>query len=464
MQNRWLRVKDQIKFLHDVWPELPSQLQIHFNSILAIINAKLIEASTLLDTAIGSPIQHQDINTVVQKKGKPHRGAFAFNLKESLDNIIRELDTWQHYILDPPWYQLIRVSNERLDQIVYQHARQAGGAVRELESLRELIHTDHTSNSNGSVFLENKAIDVNGSQIEFTESRLGCDRQSGTSVVLDPVRLPVELGSNQAMIEVRSLARKFGSNDIDTFGLLKCQGVLRSSAEFSLVFRFPDGLNHPVSLRRILLEANADCPLNARLSIGQKLARSIMFMHSFNFVHKSVRPENILCFSSQGKFPERPYLVGFERFRLIDVHSIRSSDSLWERDIYRHPGRQGIRPEQTYTFQHDIYSLGVCLLEIGIWRSFLNWPEGGTSPIPNEAFVSSDDLKIKDPRKRAVDIKAKFTRLAHERLPGLMGNRYTSIVMSCLTCLDENNADFGDQREFLDEDGILAGVRYIEKV
>lgn len=45
-----------------------------------------------------------------------------------------------------------------------------------------------------------------------------------------------------------------------------------------------------------------------------------------------------------------------------------------------------------------------------------------------------------------------------------MGKIYTNIVISCLTCLDKNNEAFGDEREFEDEDGILVGVRYIEKV
>ena len=45
-----------------------------------------------------------------------------------------------------------------------------------------------------------------------------------------------------------------------------------------------------------------------------------------------------------------------------------------------------------------------------------------------------------------------------------MGRVYTNVVISCLTCLDPQNQDFGDESEFMDEDGILVGVRYIEKV
>ena len=45
-----------------------------------------------------------------------------------------------------------------------------------------------------------------------------------------------------------------------------------------------------------------------------------------------------------------------------------------------------------------------------------------------------------------------------------MGNKYSKMVKTCLTCLDKDNADFGDEDEFTDEDGVVAGVRYIEKV
>ena len=36
-----------------------------------------------------------------------------------------------------------------------------------------------------------------------------------------------------------------------------------------------------------------------------------------------------------------------------------------------------------------------------------------------------------------------------------MGQRYADIVESCLTCLDKTNPDFGNEKEFMDEDGVL---------
>lgn len=45
-----------------------------------------------------------------------------------------------------------------------------------------------------------------------------------------------------------------------------------------------------------------------------------------------------------------------------------------------------------------------------------------------------------------------------------MGTIYSKVVVTCLTCLHPGNAGFGNEDEFQDEDGILVGVRYIEKV
>lgn len=46
-------------------------------------------------------------------------------------------------------------------------------------------------------------------------------------------------------------------------------------------------------------------------------------------------------------------------------------DLEWERNLYRHPVRQGLWSEEAFIMQHDIYSLGVCLIEIALWQSFI---------------------------------------------------------------------------------------------
>jgi hypothetical protein len=75
-------------------------------------------------------------------------------------------------------------------------------------------------------------------------------------------------------------------------------------------------------------------------------------------------------------------LVGFGNFRDAEGGTLRSGDTLWEKNIYRHPRRQGQKPQDDYIMQHDIYSLGVCLLELGLWESLLFRKERAWFPHP----------------------------------------------------------------------------------
>jgi hypothetical protein len=172
-------------------------------------------------------------------------------------------------------------------------------------------------------------------------------------------------------------------------------------------------------------------------------------------------------------------LEGFENFRREDGWTRRRGDDTLERSVYRHPSRQGSSPREDYVMQHDIYSLGVCLLEVGLWGSFIEYRPAAAGqgdagdppvvPVPSPFLGLPVDVVDESSSSRVfsfLETKGKdhMVTLARERLPGCMGSRYTEIVETCLTCLDPKNADFGDASEFEDEDGIRVGVRYIEKV
>ena len=118
--------------------------------------------------------------------------------------------------------------------------------------------------------------------------------------------------------------------------------------------------------------------------------------------------------------------------------------------------------------QHDLYSLGVCLLELGLWMSFVEYgaDDGAIEASPSEAL----GLKLNDFKQETLNsksfslVKDHLVLLATSKLPMRMGDKYTSVVVNCLTCLDEGNTDFGGESELQDEDGILIGLKFIEKV
>lgn len=45
-----------------------------------------------------------------------------------------------------------------------------------------------------------------------------------------------------------------------------------------------------------------------------------------------------------------------------------------------------------------------------------------------------------------------------------MGDKYTAVVITCLICLDADNEGFAGEEEMKDDDGILIGVQFIERV
>ena len=121
-----------------------------------------------------------------------------------------------------------------------------------------------------------------------------------------------------------------------------------------------------------------------------------------------------------------------------------------------------MKPEHAYVMQHDIYSLGVCLLEIGLWSSFVLTSE---PPQPGPLLDISRELSMRNALQAAWDIKRLLVSLAKKTLPSRMGKVYTEVVMSCLSCTDSSTTNmFATEKDLYDQDGILVGVAFIEKI
>ncbi|KAL3457359.1 hypothetical protein BJX64DRAFT_293233 [Aspergillus heterothallicus] len=70
------------------------------------------------------------------------------------------------------------------------------------------------------------------------------------------------------------------------------------------------------------------------------------------------------------------------------------------------------------------------------------------------------------PRRSALAVKGRLRALAKNSLPSLVGERYTSVAIACLCCLDEDSEvnSFRYEKNLEDKNGIIVGVRYIENV
>jgi hypothetical protein len=464
----WEHVAVKLEYLNQIRNELNEEHTQLLLQNLSILDTKLITASSTLSRFVDH---------------RPSRwGLKQFNklkyvrMKEDLDTIIEDLRRWNE-VFDPALFLTVRKRSTHIDRAISQTPgnTSSGSTTSEsfpVKSLRLTVRGDSQtltgeSQLSAGIFRSQDRlrsahiIDIRWSSAKVVHCR------DGSNYILDSTICPPAVNSARMTEDVRSLAAKLRLANPSTFGLLTCRGVVKHAdpadgkvSSFDFLFRPPEGPLQPQSLREALVVGDTRHSLSDRFRIAQQLATSIGYIHTFGFVHKNVRPETILLFPDAAALGP-VYLLGFENFRSAEGKTYRSGDDNWERNLYRHPSRQGIHPEEDYMMQHDIYSLGVCLLEVGLWDTLVQYdgmgPQGSPSLLPT--FV--EGVEEWTPQ----NLKDHLVSLAREALPRRMGNIYAQVVETCLTCLDDDeNSDFGDETEFHDDDGVLVGVRYIEKI
>jgi serine/threonine protein kinase len=185
------------------------------------------------------------------------------------------------------------------------------------------------------------------------------------------------------------------------------------------------------------------------MELARRLATAVFFVHSVGWVHKAIRPENILIFqkTSRGQAQEggkqaasdhsssprwslgSACLVGFDAGRddLAETDpGARNQNSLVD-EIYTHPDRQASAQYHTrHTMSHDIYSLGVVLTEIGIW-----------TPLENKVSLGHGN--------KAPQIQDILANLARETAL-MMGEKYARLVQMCLRQGDQESGNEGNRR------------------
>lgn len=467
-----MKTEHQIEILRKIWNTLEGRLQNYQGQVLQHLQIKLQTATIEIDGVIG--VKREDdtfLPTKLGGKKGPLKRAKILAIEECLEKTIAELEEWRKRF-DPSWLLIARIANRDIDRQLTVDSKGPLNALSLLKSIRDALKEDADPKESGpSIFLDDAVDILDPVLIPHSSALLSFNKEEGTSTIIDTTTYPPRSDMNIATIHVRNVARILSKSDPWTFGLLTCRGAIKlldslgNISQFELVFDIPSGLQCPVSLRfRLLTQPKTS--LDDRVHLAKSLARSVMFVHTSGFVHKNIWPETVIIFEKQGSHLGFPFLVGFERFRPAAAGSKLLGDADWGRNLYRHPKRQGILPEDLYIMQHDIYSLGVCLLEIGVWTSFIVPSKGTDVAIPSVLLNIDQELsKTRDKVKAAFDLKRQLIDLAKEALPSQMGQNYTHIVISCLTCLDAGESNvFGSESDLQDEDGIIVGVHYIEKV
>lgn len=231
------------------------------------------------------------------------------------------------------------------------------------------------------------------------------------------------------------------------------------------------------SLRR-LLSSSTSYTLNERIQLARMIATAVLNTHNYRYVHKNIRPSNILCIlegeprvsqnQPNGSLPlelGQALLVGYSDARLGSAGSQRAGPEVILDEIYVHKtrGHQDPSKNQKHSFLHDVYSLGVCLLEIGLWKSLI---------VPGNSNSESWVLNVKDFRFLASDLpdrqafleglQNKFESVARYHLPRKVGQKYADVVVACLRRLDETEGNSKTSES--DQDSVQVGFRYIDRI
>lgn len=190
-----------------------------------------------------------------------------------------------------------------------------------------------------------------------------------------------------------------------------------------------------------------EATLNQRLKLALKLAEAVLFLHSAGFVHKNITSLSVVALERLDPPPDTTplafssiddaYLMGFDLIRGIEARTskegaVREADEeprlIWDFDLFQHPDRlQGIKSLR-YTKTYDVYSLGVVLLEIGLWEPL-------SEAVP--------DLDEGDPLSWPGELKKVVSNLSPRT-----GERYQRLVAWCLAM---DSSEIVQETEFVEQ-------------
>ncbi|KAH7092038.1 kinase-like domain-containing protein [Paraphoma chrysanthemicola] len=217
------------------------------------------------------------------------------------------------------------------------------------------------------------------------------------------------------------------------FSTLHCVGFYHAKDinSFGLVSEYPPSTSQLKTLQQLFAELPvqntiAQPSLGDIFKLSRALANSLLQFHKVSWLHKNISSFNI-CFACHSDDPKavdvsKPYLIGFNYSRpdSTDAFTHGPNEDPEQKD-YSHPAY--LRDEKRFRYMYDYYSLGLVLLEIGLWRPLRTL----TATMSKEKDQSPEAL-------RRFLLDRYVPRLASTR-----GSIYKGVVEKCL------NSKFPDE-------------------
>ncbi|MCJ1433683.1 hypothetical protein MMC27_003047 [Xylographa pallens] len=223
-------------------------------------------------------------------------------------------------------------------------------------------------------------------------------------------------------------------------GLLRLQGwtVDADKSRCAYVYELPPshimpGMAHDNLQPRSLLsflqnggdtDTNNMPSLENRFRLALNIAACMMLLHAKGITHRNINSNNIVFFVDgksiasdekvwKSRLIRTPYLTAFHQ-RALTTPTFGPDPTF--ATIYQHPGL-GYSNQEPYRCAHDQYSLGLILLEIGLW-------------MPIGKFWKSKYTRH--------DFKTRLQDIYLKKLSAKCGDGYMQVVSHCLTAVERD--------------------------
>ncbi|KAL8959412.1 MAG: hypothetical protein Q9193_003721 [Seirophora villosa] len=232
---------------------------------------------------------------------------------------------------------------------------------------------------------------------------------------------------------VKQLAGLLSTAGSNSLGTLPFKGFFKEAdkSRYAFIFSMPDSTTEakPDSLHQMIENPVLGrlWTLSDRFSLAGNLARIMGTFHMFEWVLKGFRSDSVVfCTDMSSSKPQlsKPFVAGFEYIRPVSGSTVGQPLDMSEKTtLYCHPDLQdGLNIE--FGKIHDLYSLGVVLLEIGLWTSARQIVQQARPLRPS----------------RAGDIREEYIRKAKSKLPLRMGRSFADVVVACLDSRHKHQA------------------------
>jgi serine/threonine protein kinase len=239
----------------------------------------------------------------------------------------------------------------------------------------------------------------------------------------------------------------------DSFRVLPCAGFYQdpSACSCGLVYEFPTSSPNEqkfLTLRSALEETQEKLQLQPsleqRFQLAQTLAGSVFKFHAVSWVQKSISSFNIAFFHAAEEpwlnSIANPFFLGFLNSRSNDKNAFTEGPPTEydpHRDYQHHDYLRRTSGSIKYRLEYDYYSLGLVLLEIGLWKSL-------------GRILKALNNSNKDPKSSDAHPTVRFDGIMQRCVPRLrlsMGTRYQRVVEICLHGRFEIPDDLEESRQ-----------------